>query len=57
MGAMTMSFKFKDSKMAEGLNVGDKVPVTLQFERAGKVDVTFDVQAVGAQRPAAGHGH
>lgn len=25
MGAMTMSFKFKDAKMAEGLNVGDKV--------------------------------
>lgn len=39
------------------LKQGDKVPVTLQFERAGKVDVTFDVQAVGAQRPAAGHGH
>ncbi len=25
MGAMTMSFKFKDPKMAEGLAVGDKV--------------------------------
>ncbi len=25
MGAMTMSFKFKDARMAEGLNVGDKV--------------------------------
>ena len=25
MGAMTMSFKFKDPRMAEGLNVGDKV--------------------------------
>ncbi len=25
MGAMTMSFRFKDAKMAEGLNVGDKV--------------------------------
>jgi copper(I)-binding protein len=39
------------------LKQGDKVPVTLQFEKAGKVDVSFDVQAVGAQRPASGHGH
>jgi hypothetical protein len=31
---------------------GDKVPVTLQFERAGKVNVSFDVQGVGAQGPA-----
>ena len=39
------------------LKQGDKVPVTLQFEKAGKLDVTFDVQAVGAQRPSSGHGH
>jgi copper(I)-binding protein len=31
---------------------GDKVPVTLQFEKAGKVNVSFDVQGVGAQGPA-----
>lgn len=31
---------------------GDKVPVTLQFEKAGKVTVSFDVQAVGAKAPA-----
>lgn len=38
---------------------GDKVPVTLQFERAGKVVVSLDVQGVGAQAPSdAGHsGH
>ena len=38
---------------------GDKVPVTLQFEKAGKVAVSLDVQGVGAQAPAdAGHsGH
>ena len=38
---------------------GDKVPVTLQFEKAGKVAVTLDVQGVGAQAPGdAGHsGH
>ena len=41
------------------LKQGDKVPVTLQFEKAGKVAVTLDVQAVGAQAPGdAGHsGH
>ncbi len=34
------------------LKQGDKVPVTLQFERAGKVDISLDVQGVGAQAPA-----
>jgi len=39
------------------LKQGDKVPVTLQFEKAGKVGVTLDVQGIGAQHaPAAGHG-
>jgi hypothetical protein len=39
------------------LKQGDKLPVTLQFEKAGKVQVSFDVQAVGAQAPAgADHG-
>jgi periplasmic copper chaperone A len=36
------------------LKQGDKVPVTLEFEKAGKVAVTLDVQAVGAPGPAAG---
>ena len=35
------------------LKQGDKVPVTLQFEKAGKVSVTLDVQAVGASAPGA----
>lgn len=35
---------------------GDKVPVTLQFEKAGKVAVSLDVQGVGAQAPGGG-GH
>lgn len=35
---------------------GDKVPVTLQFEKAGKVAVSLDVQGVGAQAPGDG-GH
>ena len=34
------------------LKQGDKVPVTLEFEKAGKVKVLFDVQGVGAQAPA-----
>jgi copper(I)-binding protein len=31
---------------------GEKVPVTLQFEKAGKVNLSLDVQGVGAQAPA-----
>ncbi|KYG99351.1 copper chaperone PCu(A)C [Bradyrhizobium sp. DOA1] len=38
------------------LKQGDKVPVTLQFEKAGKVAVSLDVQGVGAQAPG-GDGH
>ncbi len=34
------------------LKQGEKVPVTLDFEKAGKVNVTLDVQGVGAQAPA-----
>ena len=34
------------------LKQGDKVPVTLQFEKAGKVNVSLDVQAVGAKAPS-----
>jgi periplasmic copper chaperone A len=33
---------------------GDKVPVTLEFEKAGKVALSLDVQGVGAQAPAGG---
>ena len=34
---------------------GDKVPVTLEFEKAGKVTLALDVQGVGAQAPGADH--
>src|SRR5215470_2783482 len=34
------------------LKQGEKLPVTLQFEKAGKVAVTLDVEGVGAQGPA-----
>jgi periplasmic copper chaperone A len=30
---------------------GEKVPVTLEFEKAGKVNLSLDVQSVGAQAP------
>jgi periplasmic copper chaperone A len=36
------------------LKQGDKVPVTLEFEKAGKVKLSLDVQGVGAQGPSAG---
>src|SRR3954462_11935774 len=35
---------------------GEKVPVTLEFEKAGKVAISLDVQGVGAQAPGGG-GH
>ena len=38
------------------LKQGDKIPVTLEFEKAGKVAVTLDVQGVGAQAPGSGDG-
>jgi hypothetical protein len=43
-----------------GLKQGEQVPVTLQFEKAGTVQVTLDVATVGAQTPGgatAGDGH
>jgi periplasmic copper chaperone A len=38
------------------LKQGDKVAITLEFEKAGKVPVSFDVMGVGAQGPAASSG-
>ena len=35
------------------LKQGEQVPVTLTVERAGAIEVLFDVQGVGAQAPAA----
>jgi copper(I)-binding protein len=43
--------------LKSALKQGDKVPVTLEFEKAGKVTVSFDVQGVGAQAPAAAGEH
>jgi copper(I)-binding protein len=44
------------------LEKGQNVKVTLEFEKAGKVDVEYTVEAIGASSaghgpPAAGHGH
>jgi periplasmic copper chaperone A len=33
------------------LKQGDKLPITLEFEKAGKVKLSLDVQGVGAQAP------
>ena len=38
------------------LKQGDKVPVTLEFEKAGKVAVTLDVEGIGSQGPGGGDG-
>jgi hypothetical protein len=38
------------------LKAGEKLPITLDFEKAGKVKVTFDVEGVGAKGPAASGG-
>jgi periplasmic copper chaperone A len=34
------------------LKQGDKVPVTLEFEKAGKVTISLEVEGIGAQGPA-----
>jgi copper(I)-binding protein len=45
--------------MIMGLNAplkgGDHVPMTLQFEKAGKVEITLNVQGIGAAGPTSGH--
>jgi copper(I)-binding protein len=34
------------------LKQGDKLPLTLDFEKAGKVKLSLDVEGVGAKGPA-----
>jgi periplasmic copper chaperone A len=41
--------------LKSSLKQGSKLKATLEFEKAGKVDVTFDVQAIGAQGPSPSH--
>jgi copper(I)-binding protein len=45
-GYHLMMFELKSS-----LKKGDTLPVTLEFEKAGKVTVSFDVQGIGAPGP------
>ncbi len=42
----------KTVKLENPLKQGDKVPLTLEFEKAGNVNLSFEVQGVGAQAPA-----
>jgi copper(I)-binding protein len=37
------------------LKKGEKIPVTLKFEKAGDVRVTLEVQDIGATSPGSGH--
>ena len=44
--------------LKQGLNAGDKFPMTLVFEKAGQLEVTVTVQARNAGAPMSmGHGH
>jgi periplasmic copper chaperone A len=38
------------------LKQGDKLPLMLEFEKAGKVQVSLDVEGIGAQAPSGGSG-
>ncbi|WP_065750691.1 copper chaperone PCu(A)C [Bradyrhizobium paxllaeri] len=40
--------------LKQSFKEGDKIPVTLEFEKAGKVTLSLDVQSVGAKGPSAG---
>jgi copper(I)-binding protein len=42
--------------LKEPLAEGKPISATLIFEKAGKVDVTFDVRGIGAQSAPASHG-
>jgi periplasmic copper chaperone A len=48
-GSHLMLFDLKNP-----LKQGDKVPITLEFEKAGKVKLSLDVQGVGSQGPSGG---
>ena len=43
-------------ELKEPLKEGENVPATLVFEKAGKIDVEFKVEPVGAKAPR-GHSH
>jgi copper(I)-binding protein len=44
--------------LKQPLEKGQKVKATLQFEKAGKVDIEYAVEAAGMpSAPMSGHGH
>ena len=43
--------------LKQPLKAGDRVPATLDFAKAGKVQIEFAVEAMGAPKPEAGHDH
>jgi len=56
LGPNSYHLMFMD--LARQLKQGEQFPSALVFEHAGTVDVTFDVEAIGAAAPqAAGHDH
>jgi copper(I)-binding protein len=44
-------------ELTASLKQGERLDGTLTFERAGKVDVSFAVEAIGASPPASAHAH
>jgi copper(I)-binding protein len=51
------SFHVMLTGLKQPLAKGQKVKGTLQFEKAGKVDIEYTVEDVGATTPAAAHHH
>jgi copper(I)-binding protein len=43
--------------LKQPLQKGEKVKATLEFEKAGKVDIEYAVEALGATAPTVGEHH
>jgi len=51
------SFHIMFMDLKRSLEQGQKIKGTLEFQKAGKVEVEFDVAPLGASAPPHGHGH
>jgi copper(I)-binding protein len=52
------SFHVMLTGLRQPLEKGQKIKATLEFEKAGKVDIEYAVEAVGApSAPMSGHNH
>ena len=52
------SFHIMLTDLKQPFEKGQRIKGTLEFEKAGKVEVEYAVEAIGATPPAAGdHGH